>query len=93
MLHYAIDLGVMTFCNHGCNDMHNIGDCKNESTEINADLDRPPEAFVNKAPVYSPVFDRHLRQIIVMAVGDYRPIVTSIKDSSSEKNQTSGKKG
>lgn len=84
-LHYTIKLGVMTFCNHGCNGTHNIGDWGNDFTEINVDLDRAPEALVNKAPVYSPVFDRHLRQIIVMAMGDCTPIVTSVKDRRVER--------
>ena len=41
-----------------------------EFTEMNVDLDRAPEALLNKASeVYSPIYERHLRQIL--SVGDY----------------------
>jgi len=66
--HYTIDSGITTFCNHGCNGTYNYGD-DNNFTELNIDLDYAPEALLNKASVFSPVFERHLRQIL--AVGDY----------------------
>ena len=66
--HHTIDSGITTFCNHGCNGTYNYGD-DNNFTELNIDLDYDPEALLNKASVFSPVFERHLRQIL--AVGDY----------------------
>ena len=36
---------------------------------MNVDLNEPPKDFLNDEYVYSPVFERHLRQI--MSVGSY----------------------
>lgn len=40
-----------------------------EWTEMNVDIDSPPADIQNKAMVYSPVIERHLRQIT--SLGDY----------------------
>eukprot|EP01083_Nonionella_stella_P290826 989557_1 len=69
-LHFTVDAGITTFCNHGCGGKFNYGDDESEITEMTADLDEAPEKLLNKASnVYSPVFERHLRQIT--SVGDY----------------------
>jgi len=60
--HYTVDSSITTFCNHGCNGTYNFGAKTDEVTEINIDLDNIPEFFCAKAKVYSPVFERHLRQ-------------------------------
>jgi len=69
--HVTVDSGIQNFCNHGCNGTYNYGEEDGIGfTEMNVDVHRAPEALLNKASeVYSPVFERHLRQIL--AVGDY----------------------
>ena len=75
--HYTVDSGIPTFCNHGCNGTYNYADYHRkyngeyyeeeegeDYTEMNVDLDHVPEDLLNKASsVFSPVFERHLRQI------------------------------
>jgi hypothetical protein len=64
MKHFAVDAGLATFCNHGCNGTYTLTDDDVGFTEMNVDLDHAPEALLNKMqPVRSPVFERHLRQI------------------------------
>mmetsp|Transcript_20520 Transcript_20520/g.37382 ORF Transcript_20520/g.37382 Transcript_20520/m.37382 type:complete len:889 (-) Transcript_20520:246-2912(-) len=75
--HYTVDSSITTFCNHGCNGTYNLGDETDEITEItemNIDLDNIPEFFFGKANVYSPVFERHLRQMSAMEVYARRDI-------------------
>lgn len=70
--HYTVDSGITTFCNHGCNGTYTYGNEEGETnlTEMNAPLDQAPWDFRNDAwQVYSPVFERHLRQ--QLSVGDY----------------------
>mmetsp|Transcript_42960 Transcript_42960/g.90246 ORF Transcript_42960/g.90246 Transcript_42960/m.90246 type:complete len:925 (+) Transcript_42960:227-3001(+) len=69
--HVTVDSGILSFCNHGCNGTFSYGEEESLGfTEMNVDLDHAPEALLNKISiVYSPVFERHLRQIL--AVGDY----------------------
>lgn len=67
--HFTVDSGISTFCNHGCNGTWTIGDEDDYFTELNVDLNEPPKDFLNHEYVYSPVFERHLRQI--MSVGSY----------------------
>ena len=70
--HYTVDSGIMNFCNHGCNGTYNYG-VENEDelifNEMDVALDHIPEALQNTALVYSPVLERHLRQ--VSSIGDY----------------------
>lgn len=67
--HFTIDAGTGTFCNHGCNGTYNYGDDESTVTELNADINFAPEDVQNKAVPFSPVYERHLRQIL--ALGDY----------------------
>eukprot|EP00580_Thalassiosira_gravida_P014448 CAMPEP_0201684176 /NCGR_PEP_ID=MMETSP0494-20130426/52504_1 /ASSEMBLY_ACC=CAM_ASM_000839 /TAXON_ID=420259 /ORGANISM="Thalassiosira gravida, Strain GMp14c1" /LENGTH=633 /DNA_ID=CAMNT_0048167969 /DNA_START=17 /DNA_END=1918 /DNA_ORIENTATION=- len=67
--HYTVDSSIATFSNHGCNGTYNFGEKTDEITEMNIDLDNIPEFFCAKANVYSPVFERHLRQ--KSAMGGY----------------------
>lgn len=69
--HFTVDAGITTFCNHGCNGTYSYGDEEGANfTEMNVALERAPEALLNRASeVYSPVIERHLRQLL--AVGDY----------------------
>ena len=71
--HVTVDSGIMNFCNHGCNSTYSYGDENQQElgfNEMNVNLDHAPEALLNKAlQVYSPVFERHLRQ--VLSLGDY----------------------
>jgi len=66
--HYTVDSGISTFCNHGCNGTYTYGDDDANFSEMDVDLYDPPETVLNKANIYSPVFERHLRQIL--SVGD-----------------------
>lgn len=67
--HFTIDAGITTFCNHGCNGTYNYGEDGVKVTEMNVDLNHVPEGLLTKAKsVYSPVTERHLRQILG---GDY----------------------
>ena len=68
--HVTVDAGITTFCNHGCNGTYSYGDENAvDFTEMSVDLNHAPEALLNKASqVYSPVFERRLRQIL--NVGD-----------------------
>ncbi|KAL9187988.1 hypothetical protein ACHAXT_006366 [Thalassiosira profunda] len=56
--------------NHGCNGTYNYGDDDVDlSTEWAVDLDNAPMDLMNRVPVaYSPVYERHLRQL--MSIGD-----------------------
>lgn len=73
--HFTIDSGIPTFCNHGCNGSYNYGEIEDGGagvrfTELNIDLKKAPGELLNKASkAFSPVFERHLRQIT--ATGDY----------------------
>lgn len=70
--HYTIDSAITTFCNHGCNGTYAYGNEDGEAglTEMNVPLDQAPGDFRNEAwQVYSPVFERHLRQ--QLSVGDF----------------------
>ena len=67
--HYTVDSGFLTFSNHGCNGTVNYGYVENNLTEMNVDLDEVPEEFDAKTVAYSPLIERHIRQI--MSFGDY----------------------
>lgn len=64
--HHTIDSGVMTFSNHGCNKNYNYGDEYSTLTESTVDLtsNQIPDDFDCSAIPYSPVQERHLRQIL-----------------------------
>ena len=63
--HFTIDSSITTFCNHGCNGTVNYGEEENIGlTEMTVDLYDPPEEVFNKATVNSPVYARHIRQIL-----------------------------
>ena len=62
--HYTIDSGISGFCNHGCNGTYNYGDNDIDFTEMNVDENQPVDSLFNQAHVYSPIFERHLRQIL-----------------------------
>lgn len=67
--HYTIGSGVDIFCNHGCNGTYNYEDSYYEFTEMNVDLDTAPQGMLNQIlAVYSPVVERHARQIL--SIGD-----------------------
>jgi len=66
--HFTVDAWITTFCNHGCNGTYNYGDDGDEFTEMNVDLDHASDDVLNTAHVWSPVIERHLRQ--VLGVGD-----------------------
>ena len=68
-MHYAVDSGILTFSNHGCNGTYNFGRGQIRFTEMNVNLERAPEEYDDKAFTYSPVLERHLRQI--QSAGDY----------------------
>jgi hypothetical protein len=57
---YAVDSGILTFINHGCNGTFNIG-TKSEVNEFNANLDEPiPKEYSSSHGVYNPAVDRTL---------------------------------
>jgi len=60
----------MTFSNHGCSGLYNYGDEYSPITESSVDLTmyKIPEDHKCTAIPYSPVQERHLRQI--MSAGD-----------------------
>ena len=60
----------MTFSNHGCNRSYNYGDEYSSVTESTVDLadNKIPDGLDCTAIAYSPVQERHLRQI--MSAGD-----------------------
>ncbi|KAL3804429.1 hypothetical protein HJC23_011357 [Cyclotella cryptica] len=64
--HHTIDSGLMTFSNHGCNGSYNYGDEFHELTEGTMDLslEEIPEDHDCTAKPYSPIQERHLRQIL-----------------------------
>jgi len=70
--HYTVDSGISNFCNHGCDGAYNYGYLDADGrglTEANVDLDQVPEDILNAADaVYSPLYERHLRQ--KLTVGD-----------------------
>lgn len=73
--HFTIDSGLPTFCNHGCNGSYNYGEVEDggdgvKFTELNIDLKKaPPGDLLNSASkIYSPVFERHLRQITAIGM-------------------------
>jgi len=53
----------MSFCNHGCNGTYSLGTRELGFTEMNVDLNHMPEDLEETADaVYSPMYERHLRQ-------------------------------
>lgn len=68
--HHTIDSGIMTFSNHGCDRSYNYGDEYSSVTESTVDLTdkKIPDGLDCSAIAYSPVQERHLRQI--MSAGD-----------------------
>lgn len=64
-MHYTIDSGISLFCNHGCNGTYNYvtrdsfaGDIMITELNIVEMDDNPPNA------VFSPVRERHVRQLL-----------------------------
>merc|ERR1712194_63898 len=70
--HYTVESSIMLFCNHGCNGTYSFGSEEGQElglTETNVDLNRIPEALQDEeASVYSPLFERHLRQKLTFGV-------------------------
>jgi len=61
---YTVDPWITTFCNHGCNGTWSYGFGSDEFTEMNVDLDKAPAALFQAVEVWSPVFERHVRQAV-----------------------------
>ena len=67
-MHFAVESCILLFMNHGCNGTYNfagINDVKS-FTEMNIvssfTKDSSIDEFINKAPPFSPVIERHLGQ-------------------------------
>jgi hypothetical protein len=71
----AVDSGIMTFVNHGCNKTYNVGE-ESSVDELTANDDVFPDDLSGNShaqtSTYNPVVDRHLRNEADQSIRDIK---------------------
>jgi SET domain-containing protein len=69
----AVDSGIMTFVNHGCNKSYNSG-TESFVDELTADVDVFPDDLSGDSHIqtYNPFVDRHLRYEVEQSIRDIK---------------------
>lgn len=78
-VHLVVESCILLFMNHGCNGTYNFGneDDVKPFTEMDVESFFTKDSgmnFINKAPPFSPVYERHLVQLCKVGDGTTREI-------------------
>jgi hypothetical protein len=70
-VHFVVESCILLFMNHGCNGTYNFHDEGDQKpfTEMDIESHLTKDSslvFVDEAPPFSPVYERHLRQLSVL---------------------------